>query len=418
MPVVSLTDRFCQTVKPLGGTRTDYFDEVVSGLCLRVTPHGTKSWSCLFTSPRDGKRARITLGTYPATSLAAARGRALEARSAVEDGADPRMAPGGVGAAEMTVAGLVDAYLRDPEKAQRRSHAEVERRLRRNVVPVIGDVRLDKLRRRDVRTVCDPLIRRGVAVEAARVFEDVRGLIRWAVEVEYLDADPLAGMKRLGGGTARERILSDDEIAALWRGLPAALARSPQCQAIVRLCLVTAQRVGEVAGMARAEVDLVAREWRLPGERTKNGHAHLVPLSDMAVEIIRAALAAAGDKAAHVFPCGAGPLSPVAVARTILRGNETSDERPLGRFGIAPWTAHDLRRTALTGMGRLGVSPFIRGHVANHRTVTRATVTTAVYDRHDYGREKREALDMWADRVAAIIAGEGAAEVAPLRAGR
>ena len=90
-----------------------------------------------------------------------------------------------------------------------------------------------------------------------------------------------------------------------------------------------------------------------------------------------------------MFPCGEGSLSPVAVARTILRANETSKERPLGRFGIAPWSAHDLRRTALTGMARLGVAPIVLGHVANHRTTTRAGVTLAVYSQYTYDKEKR-----------------------------
>jgi integrase len=203
-------------------------------------------------------------------------------------------------------------------------------------------------------------------------------------------------------------------------GLPKALARSVQCQRIIKLCLVTAQRVGEVAGMARSEVDLTAREWRLPGSRTKNGHAHVVPLSDLAVSIIKEALADTaasvdkGSEAGALFPCGDGSLSPVVVARTILRANETSKERPRGRFGIDAWSAHDLRRTALTGMARLGVAPIVLGHVANHRTTTRAGVTLAVYSQYTYHKEKRAALDAWADRLRAIIGKEPAAAIVPL----
>src|ERR1700716_3684851 len=90
MPTVGLTDRFCSTAKALG-VLTDYFDETVKGLALRVTEQGHRSWSYLFTSPRDGKRARATIGTYPATTLASARGKALEARGHVEAGRDPRL---------------------------------------------------------------------------------------------------------------------------------------------------------------------------------------------------------------------------------------------------------------------------------------------------------------------------------------
>jgi integrase len=331
------------------------------------------------------------------------------------------------GAADMTVAALVDAYFADPEKTKRRTNEEIERRMRKNVLPFIGEVRLDKLRRRDVRTCVDPILRRNRPVEAARVFEDVRAMIRWAIEQEFIEANPLDGMKKMGGGAPRNRVLNDEEIVTLWRGLPKSLARSKQCQAIVRLCLVTAQRVGEVAGMEKAELDLSAREWRLPGARTKNGHSHVVPLSDLAITIIKSAIEASGDSA-YVFPCPVkakliegrpardAALTPIAVARTILRANGADDDRPLGRFGIAPWSAHDLRRTALTGMARLGVAPIVLGHVANHRTTTRAGVTLAVYQQYTYDKEKRGALDLWAERLGAIVERADVAEITALRA--
>lgn len=421
MPRVALTDRFCSTVKPLG-IRTDFFDETVPGLALRVTEKGHRSWSYLFTSPRDGKRARATIGTYPATTLAAARGKALEAKGHVEAGQDPRLVLAGQAAAGMTVGALIDAYLADPEKAALRSKAEIDRRLRKNVVPIIGEVKLAELRRRDVRNVTDAILKRGRKVEATRVFEDVRAMVRWAVQNEYLDANPLDGMGKPAEAMSRNRVLSEDEIRTLWRGLPDALARSVQCQRIIKLCLVTGQRVGEVAGMARAEIDLKAREWRLPGSRTKNGHAHVVPISDLAIAIIKEAMADddaedGSPESASLFPCGGeASLSPVAVARTILRGNETTKERPLGRFGIARWSAHDLRRTALTGMARLGVAPIVLGHVANHRTTTRAGVTLAVYSQYTYDKEKRAALDLWASRLVAICGGIGRPRAAAAQA--
>jgi integrase len=408
MPTVTLTDRFCSTAKPVGGGRTDYFDATVQGLALRVTEHGRRSWCFHYRSPRDGKRARATIGTYPGTSLAAARGKALEARGHVDAGQDPRLVLAGQGVAGMTVAALVGAYLADPEKAALRSSSEIERRLCRNVVPVIGAVKITELRRRDVRNVTDVMLRRGVKVEATRVFEDVRGMVRWAVENEYLDANPLDGMSKPAEATSSNRVLSDDEIATVWNGLPKTLARSLQCQRIIKLCLVTAQRVGEVAGMTRAELDLAAREWRIPGSRAKNGHAHVVPLSDVALSIIKEAMADAGE-GGPIFPCGRGSLSPVAVARTILRANTTQ------RFGIASWSAHDLRRTALTQMARLGVAPIVLGHVANHRTTTRAGVTLAVYSQYTYDPEKRAALELWADRLKAIVGtSAGAAVVVPM----
>jgi site-specific recombinase XerC len=135
------------------------------------------------------------------------------------------------------------------------------------VIPVIGVVKLDELRRRDVRNVRDQIMRRGSNIEANRTFEDLMSMVRWAVEHEYLDANPIDGMTKPAEATSRDRALYDDEIRALWVGLSDALPRS--VERIVKLCLVTAQRVGEVSGLVPVELDLAAREWRLPGHEKR-----------------------------------------------------------------------------------------------------------------------------------------------------
>jgi integrase len=365
-----------------------------------VSKHGRKAWSFLFTSPA-GKRARVSLGVYPSTSLAKARALALEARALVEAGQDPRRRAAGA----MTVAALVDSYV-EKHVAPLRTASEIERRLRKNIVPVIGTVALAELHRRDATRVVDRILKRGSPIEAMRAFEDLRAMLRWAVSRGDLDHSPIEGMKKPAGSKPRSRVLSDEEIRTLWNGLAEALAKSPTCQRIIRLCLVTAQRVGEVAGMGRSELDLRAAVWSLPASRTKNGYAHSAPLSPLAISIIKEAIADADDDSAFVFPSSDGALPAMAVAKTIERAQE--------RFGIGQWTAHDLRRTALTGMAKLGVSPIVLGHIANHRSVTKAGMTLSVYVHHAYEREKREGLDLWADRLKAIIAGE-AVDVVPLR---
>jgi integrase len=401
MPKVMLTDRFAASAKPLNGDeRTDFFDALVTGLCLRATKD-RRSWSFCFANPIDRKWTRLTLGTYPAISLAAARGKALEAKGQVDSGNDPRASD--QAAANMTVAELVASYLADPEKQALRSRASIERRLRKNVLPVIGEVKLSELRRRDVRNVIDPMMQRNVKVEAALTFANIRAVIRWAVQREYLEHNPLEGMEKPAVVSVRDRVLSDDEIFTLWNSLPVALP-SIQCQRVVKLCLITGQRVGEVSGMTRGEIDLSAREWRLPGSRTKNAHPHVVPLSDLAIEIIGEALADSGN-AESVFPNGHGSVSAVAVGKAIIRAGK--------RFGIPRWSAHDLRRTVITEMARLGVAPVVLGHVANHRGTTHAGVTLAVYAKYTYDKEKRAALDLWAERLLAIVGG-AAAKITPL----
>ena len=394
---VALTDRFVAAAK--ASTRAEFFDARMRGLSLRVSPTA-KTWAFHFTAT-DGKRARLTLGSFPAVTLAAARGLALEAQAAVQSGQDPRMHKAG----GMTVVTLVASYLAKHVRSLR-SAKEVERRLRKNVLPIIGNVRLADLHRRDVNRVLDQILGRGRPIEANHVFADIRAMLRWALARGDLDRDPLQGMHAPSPARSRDRVLNDDEIRCLWQTLPTTLPKSISAQRILKLCLITGQRVGEAAGMRRDELDFERRVWSLPGSRTKNGFAHSVPLSSLAISIIEEALSDAGDDSIFVFPSGDGALPAMAVAKSIERARE--------RFGIEHWTAHDLRRTALTNMAKLGVMPIVLGHIANHRSVTKAGMTLSVYVQHAYEREKREGLNLWADRLKAIIAGE-AVDVVPLR---
>jgi integrase len=142
-----------------------------------------------------------------------------------------------------------------------------------------------------------------------------------------------------------------------------------------------------------SEIDLPKAVWNIPASRTKNGHPHQVPLSPLALEIIAE--------------------GPFGLSRSHVT-NSICDAQ--AKFGIAQWTAHDLRRTALTKMAELGVAPIVLGHIANHRTTTKAGITLGVYVQHAYEREKREALELWADRLQGII--DGGAEVVSIGAKR
>ena len=122
--------------------------------------------------------------------------------------------------------------------------------------------------------------------------------------------------------------------------------------------------------MRQSELDLARKVWNIPGERTKNGHPHSVPLSEMAIELIKNPPAKA-VVAAHL-------------SQTIQRVQD--------RFGLDQWTPHDLRRTALTKMAELGVAPIVLGHIANHRTTTRAGVTLGVYVQHHMNERNEKPL--------------------------
>src|SRR5262245_28873780 len=274
MPRLVLTDRFVAGAKSEHAPQTDYFDAKTPGLALRVTKGGHKAWTYIFTAHDTGKRTRTSLGTYPALPLAAARTKAAEARGHLHDGADPRVVLNRRGAAEITVAELVARYCSDPDKARLRSLHEVRRRLVTNVLPVIGHITLAKLAKPDIRDVTNKILRRGARTQAWHTHKDICTLLNWAVSNDFLAHNPIARMKAPGGFTAGERTLSAEGIRALWDVLPVALAKSKACQRIIKLCLITGQRLGEVAGMARAEINLDKGLWSLPGARTKNKHPH------------------------------------------------------------------------------------------------------------------------------------------------
>jgi integrase len=309
----------------------------------------------------------------------------------------------------------IASYLAKHVRPNLRTAAEIERRFNRNILPVLGHVRLGDLHKRDINRVVDPILARGRPVEASHCFEDLRALVRWGVRRGDLDHNITDGMRKPHQSQPRERALSDDEIRILWNRLPEVFKRSINVQRILQLCLITGQRVGEVAGLPRTELDLKGRVWNLPAARTKNKRPHTVPLSEFALAAISDAIADA-DGSPFVFPEGEGPLSPVVVARTLGRALASNTNQPHGRLGIAYFTTHDLRRTALTGMAKLGITPITIAHIANHRSVAKAGPTLGIYVQHDYEDEKRAALDRWGKQLAAIV--PTPAYVVPLKASK
>ena len=197
MPRLALTDRFIAGAKADTAPQTDYFDSKTPGLALRVTSAGHKAWTFIFTGAETGKRTRITLGSYPALSLSAARTRASEARGQLQDGGNPRSARHGVAA--ITVAELVKRYVADPDKARLRSITEIKRRLDRNALPTIGAIGVAQLTRRDVRDVTDRIMKRGARTQAWHTHKDISAVLRWAVRNDYLQHNPLEGVQSPGG---------------------------------------------------------------------------------------------------------------------------------------------------------------------------------------------------------------------------
>jgi integrase len=411
---VLLTEKFVAAAKHVEGKQTEHSDKQVRGLRFRILPSGLKEWSRRYISPSDGSRKRLLLGYYPATSLAAARGRGLEVNAILDAGQNPEIALAENASGAMLVHDLINNYVEKHAKPNLRSARGLERRLRKDVAPLIGAVRLGDLHKRDCNRPIDAIMRRGKPVEATRVFEIMRGMLRWAVARGDLDRSPMEGMRKPAEPVKRTRKLSDDEVHTFWQVLPTALPQSPTVERILKLCLVTGQRLSEVGGMTKAELNFKTSIWRLPPERVKNGCEHEVPLSPLALAIIREAIAAAPADSPYVFPSRTrGGMTAMVVGNTLARVLEPDKDHPLGKLGVAKFTAHDLRRTMISGLAALGVPPIVAGAIANHVTVTRATITLDVYTHYSYAAEKAEAMRLWSDRLTAIIEG-GGAKVLPL----
>ncbi|MBM3266318.1 MAG: tyrosine-type recombinase/integrase [Candidatus Sericytochromatia bacterium] len=385
--------------------RAEYLDRHLTGLGLRVSSSGRKTWYVLFRTKGDPKLKRLTLGSYPAMSLADARERAQEVLLAADRGLDPaaekqeeRKAP--------TFAYLAEEYLRR-HAVNKRSHAEDARMLEKDLLPAFGRLKAAAIRRRDVIALLDKIKDRGAPIAANRTLALCRKVYNFGIERDLVDLNPCAQIKRVAPENQRDRVLSDAEIRTLWGALG---TLDPVECAFFKLRILTAQRGGEIVAMEWGDVDLESGWWTIPAERAKNGHSHRVSLSSHALALL-VSLAAPDDRKGWVFR---------ARTRKTQHASKSTLEKVAHRIAVEnglDFVPHDLRRTAATRMtGDCGVPRLVVSKVLNHAEAG----VTRVYDRHSYDAEKRDALDRWADRLEEILAGKPGKirELAPVAAAR
>lgn len=422
-----LTDRAVEAIKPpQDKDRIEHWDAALPGLGLRVTRNGVKSWVLLHRV--NGKLERLTIGRYPAVGLAAARelGRAavqkaakgISAAAEKRQGRDERKA-----AAALTSDGwprdsfgtLAERYIRQDLKGLRRGW-EVERIVRRELLPHWGNRPLAELRRRDAIERIDALVDAGKPQAADRLHQIIKRIGNFAVEKDVLEVNPFSSLASpLREKVKRDRVLAEAEVRALW----AAWNRMGAFGAHQRLLLLLGQRRDEVAGMRWGDLDLDGKVWTLPRELTKVDRAHVVPLTDRAVSIIRSMMVAADDgelkpfNATYVFstaPDGnsisghskaksrADRLAARWLAGKSLDAVDDEEGEPIE--ALPDWRLHDLRRTAATWMAELGVSNLVVGRVLNHAP---AGITATVYNRYEYLDEKRDALERLDRKVMSVV---------------
>lgn len=384
-----LTDTKIAAIKPPASGQEEHPDHKVTGLRLRVGAGGKKTWT--LRRRVGAKVINKKIGTYPATSLAAARKAAEKMIEAIER-------EGTTDAIDRTFGDVATAWVEKVAKPKNDSWKLQERRLEMHVLPHWRDRRIAEIRRGDVRDLLD-----GIEGDVLpnRVLTIVKTVFRYALSRDWIEASPVEGIAKPKAEAERDRVLTMDEIKRLWIGSD--LSGYPFGH-FLRMLMLTGQRRTEVASMRWSDIDMDAATWVLSAAETKSDRAHLVPLSAPAIAILEA-VPRLGD---YVFTTdGENHFQGFAKAKATLDQFIAGTSEPL-----SAWTLHDLRRSAATHMVRLGVSETVVSRVLNH---ARQGVTAKVYALHSYAPEKRHALDAWAAEVLRVVHGAQADNVVAIR---
>jgi integrase len=371
-----ITSRLVETIPLPQGRRLEIWDQILPGFGVRVSKTGRKVWFCVVRV--SGRNRRITLGSFPVLSLAAAREKAQACMKQAQLGElDP--AESSSPTLGRTIPKFIELYARP----RNRGWKETERLLNQKFSSLFNK-RLDEIRRSDVVSILDEMVVGGAPGRANHALAAIKKLMNWSVDRGMIELNPIAGVKPPTKIIPRERILSDQEIA---RFMEAAKAEGYPFGTIYQILVLTAQRRGEVTSMRWSEIDFERAVWVIPGAKAKNGLVHEVPLSSSVMALLLATPRFQGSD--FVFTTtGTTPVSGLGKVRYRV-------ERAVGAFD---WWVHDLRRTAASGMARLGTAPHVIEKVLNHKSGLISGVA-AVYNRYGYEREKREALQLWANHL-------------------
>ena len=373
--------------------RIDHWASEPSGFGVRVTTSGRKTFVLRYRV--TGRLRRLTLGVYPTLSLADAQLAAKKALGAVALGQDP--AQDRQDACQAETFGQLAMLYRDRHAAQKKSGHEDRRIIANELLPHWNSTRATEIRRRDVRALVEAIADRSAPVMANRVQALISKIFNFGIQREIVDANPCAQLERPSRERGRDRVWKNDEIRTFWTDLD---ALPPEEAAWMKLRLVTGQRSQEVGQMRWADLDLDEGWWTIPATDAKNGLAHRVPLSYIAIDIlttIRERIDRAGPEPVFVLPAARSRRR----RRAAIKAISLTDFQP-----------SDLRRTAATKMAEADVSRLVIAKILNHVE----TGVTAVYDRASYDREKRQGLDTWARQLTRILDPSAtAAAVVPFR---
>jgi integrase len=309
-----------------------------------------------------------------------------------------------------TFSQLANQYLEQWAKRQNREKTwkEYQRIIQKLLNPAFGKLDVKEIQQPHVRAFLRDLAAKK-PVLANRTRAVMGAVFKWAIKEDIVVENPVSGISRPGGAEIpKERTLSDDELKAIW---PALEKETSQIKRVLQLILLTGQRPGEVMGMGWDEIDFSEALWEIPGSRTKNGRQHIVPLNALALRILHGqqeTLSTQREKrkkrkkpaigSPFVFPnrhLAKQAQAPAKMLRKMVN-------RIIKDLNIRPFAPHDLRRTCATYLGKMEVPGFVIALILNHSL---QGVTSKVYNRYDYLKEKRDALNRWGIRVHQIVTG-------------
>jgi integrase len=387
MPRLKLTKRVIDSL-PTPESDIVYWDASCPGFGLKVTPRDRKVFVVLYRTAGAGSKLRkYTIGPYGRVTLHQARVAAQKVFTAKLEGRDPaaekREAKRRVVVDRME--DLLETFIAQ-RLSQNRSGDEIARLLRRELKAWVGKS-IHEIRKRDVVEVVTAVDKRGAPIAANKLLKSIKMFLRWCVGRAVLDQSPAEGVPLPSKEVARDRVLDDRELVLI---ILAARKIGGPYGDIVEFLVLTGQRREEVAGLIWEELDFAQRIWTIPRSRTKNAKEHAVHLSEQALAVLKRA----HKRGSVVF--------------SLLGSKRFQDfsrsKRELDRLsGMTGWRLHDLRRTCVSGMARLGVAPHVADKILNHQAGTISGVA-AVYQRHDFLIERRAALERWGNHVAHIVA--------------
>jgi len=374
-----------------------WFDDDVHGFGLRIRDTGGRSW--IFQYKIGSKTRRLVIGHAAAIKAARAREIASELHAKVKLGGDPAAEKRvQVERASHTLGALAGKYL-DQQRTELRagSYREIVRHLEKHTAPLHG-LPIDTI---DQRTVADRLStieKNSGAVTANRVRATMSAMFVWGMKEGFALANPVAFTNKRKE-EPRDRVLIDAELRTIWQVLG-----DHQYDTIIKLLLLTGQRVNEIAALRWDEIDFDRGIIALPGSRTKNGRPHEIPMAVTVRRLLEAQPKT--DDRDLVFGRGSGPFSGTSRCKERLDGRiaELNGGKPL-----PAWVHHDLRRSTATGMANIGIQPHIIEAVLNHISGHKSGVA-GIYNRATYGTEKEQALARWDQHINSVV------NVTPLRA--